>query len=106
MPVPMMAPTPMAVSPTGPSTRRRRFSPFTSSRTIPSGVVAKSWFPIHDLSPRGFRRNDEVRSAAPRRVALPRSPPGRAVTSLARLIQLHDLDLANLDFTPRVVLLE
>ena len=44
MPVPMMAPTPRAVRPTGPSTRLRRFSPSTSARSFSRGFVAKSCF--------------------------------------------------------------
>src|SRR5947207_8201375 len=43
MPVPITAPTPMAVSCTGPRTRRRRFSPFISSYSIDMGLRAKSW---------------------------------------------------------------
>src|SRR6185295_10135794 len=40
MPVPMTAPTPRAVSCSGPSTRRRRFSPFISSSRRLRGLVA------------------------------------------------------------------
>src|SRR6185503_8102879 len=43
MPVPMTAPTPSAESWTGPSTRRRRFSPFISSYSIDIGLRAKNW---------------------------------------------------------------
>ena len=42
MPVPMTAPTPSAESWTGPSTRRRRFSPFISSYNIHIGLRVKS----------------------------------------------------------------
>ena len=40
MPVPMIAPTPRLVSCTGPRTRRRRFSPFASSRSMARGFRA------------------------------------------------------------------
>src|SRR5580765_1664068 len=43
MPVPMMAPIPIAVRETGPSTRRRRCSPAISSRSSLSGFFANSW---------------------------------------------------------------
>ena len=43
IPVPMIAPTPRLVRPTGPSTRRRRFSPFISSRSMLRGFLANSW---------------------------------------------------------------
>ena len=46
MPVPMMAPMPRLVSCTGPSTRRRRFSPFISSSSSSSGFLAKSGLPM------------------------------------------------------------
>ena len=43
MPVPMIAPTPRLVSPTGPSTLLRRFSPFISSRSMLRGFLSVSW---------------------------------------------------------------
>src|SRR4051812_13031536 len=51
MPVPMMHPTPRLVSATGPSTRRRRCSPFISSRSTSSDLVRNSWFAIVPDSP-------------------------------------------------------
>src|SRR4029453_2030649 len=43
MPAPMTAPTPRAVSWTGPRTRRSRFSPFSSSRRGLRGLRANRW---------------------------------------------------------------
>src|ERR1700746_775220 len=42
MPAPMMAPMPSEVSPTGPSTRRRRFSPRASAWRVASDFLANS----------------------------------------------------------------
>src|SRR5437763_1549151 len=44
IPAPMIAPTPSDVSPTGPSTRRSRFSPFASASSISSVFFAKIRF--------------------------------------------------------------
>src|SRR5574341_255810 len=67
MPVPMMAPMPRLESCTGPSTRRRRFSPFISSSSSDNGLRAKSW--LAKLTPpsvspwtREESRNDREKS--------------------------------------------
>ena len=44
MPAPMMAPMPSEVRATGPSTRRRRFSPSASARSVSSDFLANSCF--------------------------------------------------------------
>ena len=46
MPVPMIAPTPRLVNPTGPRTRRSRFSPLISSISDSNDFVAHNWLPL------------------------------------------------------------
>src|SRR5712691_2125234 len=84
IPVPMTAPTPRAESWTGPSTRRRRFSPFISSYSIESGLRAKSWLVaidppivIQSLQPSRCAGRPECRGdcGAPTPQRAPR-PPG------------------------------
>src|SRR4051794_5459759 len=50
MPAPMMAPMPSEVRPTGPSTRRRRFSPSASARRVSSDFLANSCWKSIDSS--------------------------------------------------------
>src|SRR5215813_3688147 len=70
MPVPMTAPTPRAVSWTGPSTRRRRSSPCISSSSCFSGLVAKRWLAIvRGLYPADCRYLVEVFAHACTRIA-------------------------------------
>src|SRR5262245_8643909 len=57
MPAPMIAPMPRDVSPTGPSTRRSRFSPSASARSVASDFLANSCLKnIAVLSSFGVRR--------------------------------------------------
>src|SRR5512140_851150 len=58
MPAPMIAPIPRLVSWTGPRTRRSRFSPFISSRSMASGLRANSWLAIRETS---VRRRQSLR---------------------------------------------
>src|SRR5690348_244963 len=56
MPAPMMAPTPRAVSDTGPRTRLRRLSPSASASSTRRDLRANSWFSIEERSVRNCKR--------------------------------------------------
>src|SRR5262245_35401411 len=81
----MIAPTPRLVSWTGPSTRRRRFSPAISSRSSLSGFLAKSGFVMRGTlgsaggagqgSPGGLPPEQEVALLGPGRIAVQRHEP-------------------------------
>src|SRR6476620_7234842 len=90
MPVPIIAPTPSAVSCTGPRMRRSRFSPAISLRSMLSGFVANRLLAMNEPPVVWFRSRSI--HAGPKLLCKNAGPVAKAACAPEKEVQGQDLD--------------